>query len=176
MIKIMHQNLKNIILYIFFLLILPCSLAISSEGPQSIGKFKDWEAFSLVENDNKVCFAQSIPILRAPKKYERDPSRLFVSFRPAESIKDEISTTSGYNFQKKKLVKAKTGKKTFDFFTQENFAWILDTEEEQKFIKAMKKASRVMIIGRTEQGKQTIDHYSLMGFSKAYDAAQKNCG
>ena len=40
----------------------------------------------------------------------------------------------------------------------------------------MKKASRVMIIGRTEQGKQTIDHYSLMGFSKAYDAAQKNCG
>ena len=43
------------------------------------------------------------------------------------------------------------------------------------FIKAMKKASRVMIVARTEKGKQTIDHYSLMGFSKAYDAAIKNC-
>ena len=48
-------------------------------------------------------------------------------------------------------------------------------EEEQRFIKAMKKASRVMIIGRTDKGKQTIDHYSLMGFSKAYNTAKKNC-
>jgi len=39
----------------------------------------------------------------------------------------------------------------------------------------MKKASRVMIIGRTEKGKQTIDHYSLMGFTKAYGTAKKNC-
>ena len=52
------------------------------------------------------------------------------------------------------------------FFAQEDFAWILDTEVEQKFIQAMKKASRVMIIGRTDKGKQTIDHYSLMGFSR----------
>ena len=69
----------------------------------------------------------------------------------------------------------KTGKKTYDFFSQEEFAWILDTKEEQRFIKAMKKASRVMIIGRTEKGKQTIDHYSLMGFTKAYNTAKKNC-
>jgi hypothetical protein len=90
-------------------------------------------------------------------------------------MKDEVSATSGYTFQKEKIVKAKTGKKTYDFFSQEEFAWILDTEEEQRFIKAMKKASRVMIIGRTEKGKQTIDHYSLMGFTKAYNTAKKNC-
>ena len=120
-------------------------------------------------------FCQSIPILRAPKKFKRNPSRLFVSFRPTENIKNEVSATSGYTFQKDKIIKAKTGKKTYDFFSQEEFAWILDTEEEQRFIKAMKKASRVMIIGRTEKGKQTIDHYSLMGFTKAYDTARKNC-
>ena len=136
---------------------------------------KDWETFTVTENDNKICFTQSIPILRAPKKFERNPSRLFVSFRPTEDIKDEVSATSGYTFQKEKIVKAKTGKKTYDFFSREEFAWILDTEEEQRFIKAMKKASRVMIIGRTEKGKQTIDHYSLMGFTKAYDTAKKNC-
>ena len=162
-------------LYISFIIILISFSARSAEEPTSIGKFKDWETFTMNENNNKICFAQSIPILRAPKKFERDPSRLFVSFRPTENIKDEVSATSGYTFQKKKIVTAKTGKKTFDFFSEENFAWILDVEEEQKFIKAMKKASRVMIIGRTHKGKQTIDHYSLMGFSKAYDTAKKNC-
>ena len=164
-----------ILLYISFIIILISFSARSAEDLKSIGKFKDWETFTVTENDNKICFAQSIPILRAPKKFERNPSRLFISFRPTEDIKDEVSATSGYTFQKEKIVKAKTGKKTYDFFSQEEFAWILDTEEEQRFIKAMKKASRVMIIGRTEKGKQTIDHYSLMGFTKAYNTAKKNC-
>ena len=170
----MHQKLINS-LYISFIIILISFSARSAEDPKSIGKFKDWETFTITENNNKICFAQSIPILRAPKKFERNPSRLFISFRPNENIMDEVSATSGYTFQKEKIVTAKTGKKTFDFFAQENFAWILDTEEEQKFIQAMKKASRVMIIGRTDKGKQTIDHYSLMGFSKTYNIAKKNC-
>jgi len=170
----MHQKLINS-LYISFIIILISFSVRSAEELKSIGKFKDWETFTVNENNNKICFAQSIPILRAPKKFERNPSRLFVSFRPTEDIIDEISATSGYTFQKEKIVKAKTGKKTFNFFAQENFAWILDTEEEQKFIQAMKKASRVMIIGRTDKGKQTIDHYSLMGFTKAYNTAKKNC-
>ena len=170
----MYQKFINS-LFISFIVILISFSARSAEDLKSIGKFKDWETFTVTENDNKICFAQSIPILRAPKKFERNPSRLFITFRPSEDMKDEVSATSGYTFQKEKIVKAKTGKKTYDFFSQEEFAWILDTEEEQRFIKAMKKASRVMIIGRTEKGKQTIDHYSLMGFTKAYDTAEKNC-
>ncbi len=170
----MYQKFINS-LYISFIIILISFSARSAEDLKSIGKFKDWETFTVTENNNKICFAQSIPILRTPKKFERNPSRLFVSFRPTEDINDEISTTSGYTFQKEKIVKAKSGKKTFDFFAQENFAWIHDDEEEQKFVQAMKKASRVMIIGRTNKGKQTIDHYSLMGFSKAYNTAKKNC-
>ena len=170
----MHKKFVNS-LYVSFIIILISFSARSAEELKSIGKYKDWETFTVNENNNKICFAQSIPILRAPKKFERNPSRLFISFRPTEDIKDEVSATSGYTFQKEKIVKAKTGNKTFDFFVQENFAWILDAEEEQKFIQAMKKASRVMIIGRTDKGKQTIDHYSLMGFSKAYNTAKKNC-
>ena len=170
----MQQKLINL-LYISFIITLLSFASKSAENLESVGKFKDWETFTITENSNKICFAQSIPILRAPKKFERNPSRLFVSFRPAENIKDEVSATSGYSFQKEKIVKAKTGKKNYDFFVQEDFAWILDIEEEQRFINSMKKASRVMIIGRTDKGKQTIDHYSLMGFSKAYNLAKKNC-
>ena len=170
----MYQKFINS-LYISFIVILISFSARSAEDLKSIGKFKDWETFTAIENNNKICFAQSIPILRAPKKFEKNPSRLFITFRPSEDIKDEVSATSGYTFQKEKIVKAKTGKKTYDFSSREEFAWIFDTEEEQRFIKAMKKASRVMIIGRTEKGKQTIDHYSLMGFTKSYNTAKKNC-
>ena len=54
----------------------------AEENLKSIGKFKDWESFILSQDENKTCFAQSIPVVRAPKKLKRGPSRLFVSFRP----------------------------------------------------------------------------------------------
>ena len=93
----------------------------AEENLKSIGKFKDWESFVLLQDGNKTCFAQSIPVVRAPKKLKRDPSRLFVSFRPTENIKNEISVTNGYEFKQKAPVSAKSGKKSYDLFSNYNF-------------------------------------------------------
>ena len=147
----------------------------AEESLKSIGKFKDWESFVLSQDGNKICFAQSIPVVRAPKKLKRDPSRLFVSFRTAENIKNEVSVTNGYEFKLKAPVTAKSGKKSYDLFSKGRFAWVVDNEDEAKLITTMKKASRLMIIGNTEKGDQSTDHYSMMGFTKAYNKAKKSC-
>ena len=147
----------------------------AEENLKSVGKFKDWESFILSQEGNKICFAQSIPVVRAPKKLKRDPSRLFVSFRPVENIKNEVSVTNGYDFKLKAPVTAKSGKKAYDLFSKGRFAWVIDSKDEQKLIVTMKKASRLMIVGNTEKGNQTTDHYSMMGFTKAYNSAKKNC-
>tara|TARA_B100000029_G_scaffold339112_1_gene331265 strand:- start:2598 stop:3104 length:507 start_codon:yes stop_codon:yes gene_type:complete len=163
---------KILILSIFYFVFLPLG---AEENLKSLGKFKDWESFVLSKEGNKICFAQSIPVVRAPKKLKRDPSRLFVSFRPAENVKNEISVTNGYEFKLKAPVAAKSGKKTYDLFSKGRFAWVVDNEDETKLITTMKKASRLMIIGNTDKGDQTTDHYSMMGFTKAYSSAKKNC-
>ena len=147
----------------------------AEEDLKSVGKFKDWESFVLSQDGNKTCFAQSIPVVRAPKKLKRDPSRLFVSFRPAENIKNEVSVTNGYDFKLKAPVTAKSGKKSYDLFSKGQFAWVVDNKDEQKLILTMKKASRLMIIGNSQKGSQTTDHYSMMGFTKAYNSEKKNC-
>ena len=71
---------------------------------------------------------------------------------------------------------AKSGKKKYKFdITQENFAWMADNKKEKKMIKTMKKGSRIMVTGYNQKGSQTIDDYSLLGFTKAYNAAKKAC-
>ena len=147
----------------------------AEENLKSVGKFKDWESFILSKEGSKICFAQSIPVIRAPKKLKRDPSRLFVSFRPSENIKNEVSVTNGYEFKLKAPVNAKSGKKSYDLFSKGRFAWVVDKKDESKLIVTMKKASRLMIVGNTNKGDQTTDHYSMMGFTKAYNSAKKNC-
>ena len=165
--------IKKTLLIIIFSFIF--SAANAEEDLKSLGKFKDWESFVLLNEGVKVCFAQSIPVVKAPKKFKRDPSRLFVSFRPAENIKNEISVTNGYEFKTKAPVSAKSGKKIYDLFSKGRFAWVVDNKDEAKLISTMKKASRLMIIGNSDKGEQTTDHYSMMGFTKAYNSAKKSC-
>ena len=168
------MSIKKIVLIILFFIIF--NFANAEENLKSLGKFKDWESFVMSQDGNKICFAQSIPVVRAPKKLKRDPSRLFVSFRPSENIKNEVSVTNGYEFKLKAPVIAKSGKKSYDLFSKGRFAWLSDSEDETKLIVTMKKASRLMIIGNTDKGDQTTDHYSMMGFTKAYNTAKKSCG
>ena len=142
---------------------------------KKIGKYKDWETMILAEGSGKVCFAQSSPVLQAPKTNKRD-AKLFVAFRPNEKISNEVSVTPGYEFNKNNSVTAASGKNKFKFdIKEQGFAWIADNKIELKMIKQMRKGSRIMITGYNQQGSQTIDHYSLLGFTKAYNASRKAC-
>ena len=148
---------------------------VSANDLKKIGKFKDWETLVLNKDNEKTCFAQTKPVLQAPKSDKRE-ARLFVSFRPNEKILNEISTTSGYEFNSQNSILATSGKKKYKFdIAQDTFAWISSNNVEKKMIKTMKKGSRIMITAYNKSGSQTIDHYSLLGFTKAYEAAKKNC-
>ena len=157
------------------LILILFSFNLIAEEVKKIGKFKDWETMVLSKSDGIVCFAQSKPVLQSPKNNKRD-SRLFVTFRPGEKIVDEISITAGYEFNKQNSITAKSGKFRYKFdISQQNFAWIADNKVERKMIRTMKKGSRLMISGYNSSGSQTIDHYSLLGFTKAYNEAKKSC-
>ena len=68
------------------------------------------------------------------------------------------------------------GKYEYKFdLIQDGFAWMTSKKSEKKMIKTMKKGSRIMVTGHTQNGSQTIDHYSLLGFTKAYNATKANC-
>ena len=122
---------KKIFTLIFLILF---SFSVSANTPRSTGKYKNWESFTVETDKGKICFAQTIPTKRAPAAIKREQSKLFVTFRPSESIKDEVSLTSGHDY-KSSTVTASSGKKKYSFFSQKNFAWLLDDQEEKNFIK-----------------------------------------
>ena len=97
-------------LTVFFIFILFSFLPSKAEELKEIGKFKDRQTMVLTGPTGTVCFAQSSPVLQAPKSNKRE-AKLFVTFRPSEKIKDEISVSPGYEFSKNNSVTATSGKK-----------------------------------------------------------------
>ena len=163
--------LKKIFIFLILVVFSTNSLAVT---PRSTGKYKNWESFVAETDKGKICFAQTVPTKRAPAAVKRDKSKLFVTFRPTEEIKDEVSLTSGHDY-KTSSVTASSGKRRYSFFSQKEFAWLLDDQEEKKFIQLMKKATDIIVKARTTKGAETTDHYSMMGFTKAYNTAKKTC-
>ena len=160
--------------FIFIIFITTFTNQVSAEV-KKMGSHKDWATYVMNAETGKVCFAQSKPVLQAPKSNPRD-ARLFVSFRPGEKITNEISVTAGYEYNNKNSVTATSGKRKYKLDLIENkFAWMTGTKLETKMIKTMKKGSRIMITAYNQNGSQTIDHYSLLGFTKAYNATKANC-
>ena len=160
-------------IFIIFLNIL--ANQVNAEEVKKMGTHKDWETYVMNNDKGKVCFAQSKPVLQSPKTNPRD-ARLFISFRPGEKIINEISITGGYEFNKNNLVTAISGKNKYTFdLMQDGFAWMTSKKLEKKMIKTMKKGSRIMVTGYNQSGSQAKDHYSLLGFTKAYNATVANC-
>jgi len=161
--------------FIFIIFLITFANQVNAEEVKKMGTHKDWETYIVKSNSGKVCFAQSKPVLQSPKKNIRE-ARLFISFRPAENITNEISITSGYEYNNKNSILAVSGKNKYKFdIVQESFAWMTSNKLERKMIKTMQKGSRIMVTGYNQRGSQTIDHYSLLGFTKAYKATKANC-
>ena len=164
--------IKQIIFIIFTITFIA---DVNAEEVKKMGTHKDWETYVINSDTGKVCFAQSKPVLQSPKNSSRE-ARLFISFRPGEKITNEISVTAGYEFNNKNSVIAQSGKNKYKLdLIQDGFAWMTGTKLEIKMIKTMKRGSRIMITGNTQNGSSTIDHYSLLGFTKAYNATKANC-
>ena len=164
--------IKKLIFVIFLTTLLN---QVNAEEVKKMGTHKDWETYIIKNDTGKICFAQSKPVLQAPKNNPRE-ARLFISFRPGENVTNEISVTSGYEYNNKNSITAISGKNKYKFdIVKENFAWITDNKFEKKMIKIMQKGSRIMVKAHNQKGSQTIDHYSLLGFTKAYKATKANC-
>ena len=110
-----------------------------------------------------------------PKNLNRAESRIFVTFRPTETIRDEVSVTGGYPFKKNIPVDVSIVNSNFNFSSLEKFAWLPNKDDEIKIIRQMKKKNVAKVIGVSARGNKTIDTYSLLGFTDAYNSAKNKC-
>jgi invasion protein IalB len=148
-----------------------------AEQPNLLGQFGDWSAYSAAPGGKKVCFALAKPksSQTVPPNRPRDPSYMFVSTRPAENVRNEVSVIIGYPFKPASDATAEIGATKFAMYTQNDGAWIKNVAEEQRLIDAMRKGSDLTIKGVSGRGTQSTDQFSLKGLAQALDRADQEC-
>jgi Invasion associated locus B (IalB) protein len=145
--------------------------------PTLLGMFGDWGAYTAAPSGKKVCFALAKPAnsQTVPPGRPRDPAFLFVSSRPDEKVKDEVSIIIGYGFKPNSDATLEIGSANYAMSTQNDGAWLKNAAEEPRLVDAMRKGSDVTVKGTSARGTATVDVFSLKGLSQALDRVGQEC-
>ena len=94
-----------------------------------LGQFGDWGAYTASPGGHKVCFALSKPTASQDNPPNRRTAAnivyLFVSTRPDEKVKHEISMlVTGYTFKSNTEAAVNVGSANFAMYAQNDGAWV----------------------------------------------------
>jgi invasion protein IalB len=142
-----------------------------------LGQFGEWGAYRATPGGKKICFALSKPTATAsnPTGRNRDPSYAFVSTRPAERVKNEVSVIVGYPQKPGYDATATIGSSTYAMYTQNDGAWIKNAAEEAQMVDVMRKGAELVVKSESSRGTKTTDTYSLKGIAQALDKVAEEC-
>lgn len=140
-----------------------------------VTNFGDWGVSTAQTGRAKICYALTQPKERLPRALSRDPAYLFVSFRPAENVRNEVALVMGFPTRENGPAQASIGQATYALLTKEQNAWLKNPAEESQAIAAMARGQNVTVKARSQRGNELTDRYSLDGFGQALDRARKEC-
>lgn len=163
--------------------------------PELVGSYGDWSVFHSLSGKTKVCYTLAQPKQRDPDELKRDPGYVFISERPGEGVRNEVSLIMGFDVgapsaesdakdggdakdkKKSKLVAptAEVGDTSFDLLPKGANLWVKNAAQESALIAEMRKGKSLIVKATSKKGNLTTDTYSLSGFAQAIDRALKDC-
>jgi len=164
---------RRLLLSVFLTALAP-DVSSAQGGQQLLGQFTDWSAYTANAGSGKVCFAISQPKARAPEGLNRDPAYFFVSHRPGENIRNEVSVQVGFPLRPSSTIDMTVGSAVFSLVTQDQRGWS-NGQDDAQIVEAMRGGSEMTVKSTSGRGNPTTDTYSLKGISAALDKIASEC-
>src|SRR5215813_4889111 len=163
-----------------------CNVSVSAQQKKTasptdqavlLGQFGEWGAYRATPGGKKICFALSKPTSATsePSGRARDAAYAFVSTRPSEKVKNEVSVILGYAQKAGHDATAAIGSSTYPMYTQNDGAWVKNAAEEGQMIEIMRRGSDLVVKSESAKGTKTTDTYSLKGIAQALDKVADEC-
>ena len=148
------------------------SSALAQQATQ-VAVHDAWRVFELGSGGSKSCFMSSAPTQSSGAEgRRRGPVNLYVSNRPSDGVRDEVSVAIGYQF-KPDAAAIEVAGRTYRLFTDGETAW--SDGADAKLVEEMKAGSTLVVRATSSRGTDTRDTFSLRGFTAANGALQRAC-
>lgn len=134
-----------------------------------------WQAFSSQQGRSKICYALSKAETRLPANLKDVDGLLFVSSRPAEGVRNEISFVMNFDLKEDVEHQAIIGNERFALVAKGQNMWLKNPAEEGRMLEALRRGAGLEIKGTSKRGNPTSDKYSLAGLNQTVKRAEDAC-
>lgn len=134
-----------------------------------------WQAFSSQQGRAKICYALSKAESRSPANLRDVDGLLFISSRPGENVRNEISFVMNFDLKEDVEHQAVIGEERFALVAKGQNMWLKNPAEEPRMLDAMRKGAALEIKGTSKRGNPTSDRYSLAGITQTVKRAEDAC-
>ena len=148
--------------------------AAASSKPKLVATFGSWGAY-VAAGASKTCYALAKPSKREPRNLNRDAGYIFISTRPRQRVRNEISIIMGYDSKPGTDPEIRIGTAKFDLVAKGSNLWIKNAAEEGPMLAAMRKGSTLAVHVTSMRGNKTVDTYSLSGVTQALARVASEC-
>ena len=155
--------------------VLLAGAAFAADTPEVLGTFGEWTAFAEGSDAAKLCYAASAPIKKEGKYTSRGDTAVLVTHNLGDGSFDVVSVVAGYDYQPNEDVLAQVDTKKYTMFSKGDRAWNAENTSDKAMVGDMKRGNNLLVVGTSSRGTRTTDTYSLIGFTKAYQAISKAC-
>jgi Invasion associated locus B (IalB) protein len=100
---------------------------------------------------------------------------MFISTRPAEKVRDEVSIVFGYRFKANADASVEVSGAAYAMYTQTDGAWVKNKAEETRLVNAMRKSADLTVKGISAKGTASVDVYWLRGLPEALNRVGQEC-
>ncbi|MEM7404119.1 MAG: invasion associated locus B family protein [Pseudomonadota bacterium] len=146
----------------------------ADDREELLGEFRDWKAMRYFEQDKRVCVMWTDPSAGGAGTRATKP-HLFVSHRVSTRSYHEVSVQVGTELKRGSTVDVTIGSQRFTLYSEGDSAWNNALQEDLRMIRAMRAGRSVKISATTTGGQKVNDEYSLLGFTAAHAAVNKEC-
>lgn len=158
------------------LILSPQAFAQAPKGQaKPLGKSGAYDAYSLGDGAQKVCYIVGRPKESAPKGVKRNDVYFMMTNRPAAKVAGEISFFFGQKLKDGTDAELTIGKTKFKLFTRDDSAWTYNANDDKAVLAAMEKGQSAVIKASPAKGADFVDTYSLDGLTKAKQTIDGAC-
>lgn len=134
-----------------------------------------WQAFSSQQGRSKICYALSKAETRSPANLKDVDGLLFVSSRPAEGVRNEISLVMNFDLKEDVEHQAIVGDDRFAMVAKGKYMFLKNPAEEPRMLDALRKGAGLEVKATSKRGNATSDKYSLAGLTQVIKRAEDAC-
>jgi hypothetical protein len=158
--------------------------ATAAPTPTKLGDFGNWTAYSVQTGGARQCYVLGTPQASEPRDIQpgtnrRGATNLFITHRPGQNVRNEVSIMIGYVFRANANASIEVvgtqGTRRFPLFTRDQGAWLQNAAEEAQFVEAIRRGREMVVRGTSQRGTATVDRYSLNQIAGALDRIAQDC-